>query len=204
MWGQNRLEHVRDGIRQRESTVADFLTTFEDWLPLHTCDTAEWICSWWFGMWLKKWAIEIREERNNESRENKWLGMDLGVGKGKLARSNHSELPNTMCTVKLCRVSNGKDTVLTQEPLYAWYTYVRQWEELVDFINKNRAPKEAFNLRWLFKCTVEQDELEAEYIELFIQDQMINDPIYGQILYHWCHSNAIKLKLGYNVTIFLI
>jgi len=31
---------------------------------------------------------------------------------------------------------------------------------------------------------------------------MINDPIYGQILYNCCLSNAFKLKLGHNEMIF--
>ena len=34
--------------------------------------------------------------------------------------------------------------------------------------------------------------------------QMINDPIYGQILYNCCLSNTFKLKLGHNVNIFVV
>ena len=33
---------------------------------------------------------------------------------------------------------------------------------------------------------------------------MINDPIYGQISYNCCLSNAFKLKLGHNVKIFVL
>jgi hypothetical protein len=33
---------------------------------------------------------------------------------------------------------------------------------------------------------------------------MIMDPIYGQISYNCCLSNAFKLKLGYNLKIFLV
>ena len=33
---------------------------------------------------------------------------------------------------------------------------------------------------------------------------MINDPIYGLIVYNCCLSNAFKLKLGHNVKIFLV
>jgi len=34
--------------------------------------------------------------------------------------------------------------------------------------------------------------------------QMTNDPIYGQISYNCCLSNAFKLKLGNNVKIFVV
>jgi len=39
---------------------------------------------------------------------------------------------------------------------------------------------------------------------LYTHGQMINDPMYGQISYNGCLSNALKLKLGHNVKIFLV
>jgi len=56
----------------------------------------------------------------------------------------------------------------------------------------------------MFKCTLEQDELEEEYMGIYKHGQMINDPIYGQILYNYCLSNAFKLKLGHNVKLFVV
>jgi len=50
--------------------------------------------------------------------------------------------------------------VLALKQLQASYTDVRHWEELVDFIDKNGSPKEPYILTSMFKCTLEQDELE--------------------------------------------
>ena len=73
-----------------------------------------------------------------------------------------------------------------------------------DFIDKNGGPEEPYVLKSMFKCTFEQDELEEEYIGISKHGQMINDPIYGQITYNCCLSNAFKLKLGHNVKIFVL
>jgi hypothetical protein len=75
---------------------------------------------------------------------------------------------------------------------------VRHWEELIDFINKNGRPKEPYILTLRFKCTLEKDELDEEYKGLYTNRQMIMDPIYGQISYNCCLSNALKFKLGNN------
>ena len=39
---------------------------------------------------------------------------------------------------------------------------------------------------------------------IYKHGEMINNPIYGQILYNCCLSNAFKLKLGHNVKIFVV
>jgi len=39
---------------------------------------------------------------------------------------------------------------------------------------------------------------------IYKHGQIINDPIYGQISYNCCLSNAFKLKLGHNVKIFVV
>jgi hypothetical protein len=202
--GQNRLKQVRDGPLHWETAVADFLATFETWLPLVNFDNAEWIRRQWVEMFLKKCASEIREARKKGRRGNKRPATDLGERPGKKARSNLPELPNTTFTVMISWVSNGKDMVLAPKQLQASYTDVRHWEELVDFIDKNGGPKEPYVLKSMFKCTLEQDELEEEYMGIYKHGQMINDPIYGQISYNCCLSNAFKLKLGHNLKIFVL
>jgi hypothetical protein len=101
-------------------------------------------------------------------------------------------------------VSNGKDMVLAPKQLQASYTDVRHWEELVDFIDKNGSQKKPYILRSMFKCTLEQNELEEEYMGIYKQGQMINDPIYGQISSNCCLSYSFNLKLGHNVKIFVL
>jgi len=98
--------------------------------------------------------------------------------------------------VVICWVSNGKDMVLAPKQLQASYTDVRHWEELIDFIDKNRGPKEPYIMTSMFKSTLGQAELEDKYMGLYTNGQMIMDPIYGQISYTGCHSNGFKLKLG--------
>ena len=142
--------------------VADFLATFETWLPLVNFDNAEWIRWQWVEMFLKKCASEIREARKKGRRGNKRPATDLGERPGKKARSNLRELPNTTFTVMISWVSNGKDMVLAPKQLQASYTDVRHWEELVDFIDKNGGPKEPYVLKSMFKCTLEKHELEEE------------------------------------------
>jgi len=184
--------------------VAYFLATFESWLPLVHFDNAEWIRRQWVEMFLKKCATEIREVRKKGRRGNKQPATDLKESVGKKVRSNLPELPNTTFTVIIHWLSNCKDMVLSPKQLQASYTDVRHWEELVDFIDKNGGPIEPYIPRSMFKCTLEQDELEEEYIGIYKHGQIINDPMYGQISYNCCLSNAFKLKLGYNVKIFVV
>jgi hypothetical protein len=88
--------------------------------------------------------------------------------------------------------------------LEAAYTDERHWEELIDFINKNGCPKEPYTVTFRFKFTLEQDELDDEYMVLYTNRQMITDHIYGLISYNCCFSNACKLKLGHDLEIFLV
>jgi len=81
---------------------------------------------------------------------------------------------------------------------------MRHCDELVDFIDKNGGPKKPYILTSKSKCTLEQDELEEEYMGLYTHRQMINNPIYCQISSNCCLSHAFKLKLGYNVKIFVV
>jgi len=61
--GQNRLKQLRDGPLHWEMVVADYLETFECWLPLDNFDNAEWIRQQWVEMFLNKCASKIREIR---------------------------------------------------------------------------------------------------------------------------------------------
>jgi hypothetical protein len=84
------------------------------------------------------------------------------------------------------------------------YTDVMHQEVLVDFVNKHGDPKESYIYTSMFKCTLVRDELEEEYLRLLTQWQIIDDLMYGQILFNCCLSNAFKLTLGHNVNIFLV
>ena len=202
--GQNRSKQVRDGPLHWGMVVAVCLATFENLLPLVNLDNGGWIPQQWVEMFLKKCASEIREVMKTGLRGNKRLAMDLGELTGKKARSNPPELPNTMFTVMIHWVSNGKDMVLAPKQLQASYTDVRHWEKLVDFIDKNGGPKEPYILTSMFKCTLEQDKLEEDYMRIYKHWRMINDPIYGQISYNCCLTNAFKFTLGHNVKIFVV
>jgi len=79
---------------------------------------------------------------------------------------------------------------------------VRQWDELNHFSDKNGGPKEPHIMTSMFKCTLEQAELEEEYMGLYTHGQMIMDPIYGQISYNCCLSKDFKLKLEHDRKIF--
>jgi hypothetical protein len=70
IWGQNRLTQLRDGRLHWETAVADFLETFETWLPLDNFANAEWIRRQWVQMVLKKCASKIREVRKMGRRGN--------------------------------------------------------------------------------------------------------------------------------------
>jgi len=190
IWGYNRLKHVRDGLLHWETAVADILATFENWLLLVNFNNVEWICGQWVEMILNKCASEIRKARKKGCRGNKRPATDLGERVGKMVRSNLPEMPNTTFTVMIHWVSNGKDMVLAPKQLQALYTDVRHWEELVDFIDKNSGLKEPYILTSMFKCTLEQDELEEKYMGIFTHRQMIKDPIYGLISYNCCLSKT--------------
>jgi len=201
--GQNRLKQLRDGPLHWETAVADILETFESWLPLDNFDNAEWICLRWVEMCLKTCASDIREVRKEGRRGNKRPATDLGERASNTARYNLSELPNTTFMVVICRMSNGNDIVQSPKQLQAPYTDVRHLDELIDFIKQNGRPTEPYILTSKFMCTLEQAELDEEYMRLYTNQQMITDPIYGQISYKCCLPNAFKLKLGHNPKILL-
>jgi len=122
----------------------------------------------------------------------------------KKARSNLPKLPNTTFIVVICWVSNSKDMVLALKQLQFSYTDVRHWKELIDFIDKNGGPKKPYILTLMIKCTLEQDELEEEYMGLYTNRQKTLDPLYGKISYNCCLSNAFKLNLRHDPNIFSV
>jgi hypothetical protein len=81
---------------------------------------------------------------------------------------------------------------------------VRQWEELIDFGGKNCFPNEPYCLTAIYKCDLTQEELAEEYMGLYAPGQIMNDPLYGQILYNSSRSNVFKLKLGHDVKLFFL
>jgi hypothetical protein len=107
--GQNFLKQMRDGHLHWEMPVADFLVTFETWLPLENFDNAEWIRWQWVGMFLKKCASEALEVRKKGKQGNKRPAKDLGERAGKIARGNILKLLNTTFMVVILRVPNGNN-----------------------------------------------------------------------------------------------
>jgi len=81
--------------------------------------------------------------------------------------------------VVIRRVPNGNNHETSSNQFKALYTDVRHWEELIDFIEKNCSPKESYCLTAIYKCNSTQEELDEEYMGLYSQGQMMNDPLYG-------------------------
>jgi len=202
--GQSRLEKQHDGPLHWETVVADFLETFEKWLPLENFDNAKWIWWQWVVIFLKKCASEVREARKKGRWGNKRLLTDLGERAGKKVRGNVTELPNTTFMVVICSVPNGNNDLTFSMQLQASYTDVRHWEELIDFIEKNSGPKEPYCVTVIYKFNLTQEELDQEYMGLYALGQMMNVPLNGQISYNSSLSNAFKLKLEHDVQLFLV
>ena len=156
--------------------VADFLETFEKWLPLEKFHNAEWIWRQRVEMFLKKCASEIREARKKGRRGNMRPATDLGERAGKKASGNVPELPNTTFMVVIREVPNGDNDPTSSIQFQASYTDVRHWEELIDFVEKNCGPKKPYHLTALYKCNLTQEELDEEYMLLYAPGQMVNDP----------------------------
>jgi len=107
-------------------------------------------------------VVEEMCKQNSEGEEKGSLGKnrpatDLGQCPGNPARSNPPEWAYTMFMFVICWVSNWNDIILSPNQLQALYTDVRHWEELINFINKNRGLKAPYILMSMFKCNLEQD-----------------------------------------------
>jgi hypothetical protein len=75
-------------------------------------------------------------------------------------------LPNTTFMIVICRVPNGDSDQTSSMQLQALYTDVRNWEELIDFIEQNCSSKEPYSLTAISKCNLMQAELYKEYMGL--------------------------------------
>ena len=155
-------------------------------------------------MFPKNCASKVREARNKGRRGNKRLATDLGERARNTARGNVPVLPNTTFLVVICQVPNCNNDPTSSMQLQASYTDVKHWEELIDFIEKNCGPKEPYCLTALFECNLTQEDLDEECMGLYALGQMMNDLLYGQISYNSSLSNALKLKLGHDVQLFLV
>ena len=180
--GQNSLKQLRAGPLRRETAVADLLETFEIWLSLKHFDNAEWIWRHWVEKFWKKSASVVRKVSKKGRRGNNRTATDLEECLGKKARSNIPEMPNTIFMVVICQVPNGNNDQTSSRQLWALYTDVRHWEELINFIEKNCTQKEQYCLTALYKCNLMQLELDEKYMGLYAPGQMMNDHPYGQIL----------------------
>jgi hypothetical protein len=88
--------------------------------------------------------------------------------------------------------------------LQASYPDGRHWEELLEMIDKNCGLKEPCTLAAITKCNLTKDEFDEEYIGLYAPGQLINDPCFGPISFNSSISIAFKLKVGYNLKLFLV
>jgi len=164
--GQNCLKPQPDGPLHWEMVVAEFLETFEKWLPLENFNNIEWIRQQWVDMFLKKRARKVREATKKGTRGNKRPATDLGECAGNKVRRNVPKLPNTTFKIVICWVLNGDNDPTSSMQFQASYTDVRHWEELIDFIEKNGGPKEPYCLTVLYKCNLTQEELDEGYMGL--------------------------------------
>jgi len=114
---QNCLKHIRQSPLHWDMAVAEILATFEDWLLMDSFNSAEWIPVQWFGLWLKICASEIQEASKTLRQGNKRPATDFGKCTCKLLMTNLPELPNTMLTVMIWWVANGRDIVLAPKHL---------------------------------------------------------------------------------------
>ena len=106
--------------------------------------------------------------------------------------------------IVICRVPNGKSDRTSSIQLQAQYTDGRHWEELIDLIKKNCCPKEPYYMTAIYKFNLTQEEWDEEYVGLYAPVQMMNVPPSVHISFSSSLSNAIKLKLGCNVKLFLV
>jgi hypothetical protein len=67
---------------------------------------------------------------------------DLGEHMCKKAGGNLPEFPNTTFIVLILQVPNSNNDRTSSMKLKTFYTVVRYWEELINYITQNCGPKE--------------------------------------------------------------
>jgi len=142
--------------------------------------------------------------RKQGKRGDKRPVTELGENAGKKARGNFRELPNGTFMVGIRQVLSGNNDQTSSMQLLVSYTDVRHWEEMIDSIAQNCGPKKSYSLTAICICNLTQEELGEEDTGFYAPRQMMHDPLYGPISYCSSLSHAFKLKLGYNVTLFLV
>jgi len=142
--------------------------------------------------------------RKQGKRGDKRPVTELGENPGKKARGNFRELPNGTFMVGIHQVLSGNNDQTSSMQLLVSYTDVRHWEEMIDSIAQNCGPKKSYCLTAICICNLTQEELGEEDTGFYAPRQMMHDPLYGLISYCSSLSHAFKLKLGYNVTLFLV
>jgi hypothetical protein len=143
-------------------------------------------------------------------REGRWKGKTssdqrrIWVSTGTKVRGKVPELANITFMVVICRGPYDNNIQTSSNQFQASYTDVRYWEELIVFGGKNCFPNEPYCLTAIYKCNLTQEELDEEYMGLYAPGQIMNAPLYGQILYNSSHSNVFKLTLGHDVKLFFL
>jgi len=138
---------------------------------------------------------------NKGRQDNQWLPMDVGYVLGYHARINDVKRLNFEFIVRPRWVSNGNNYLISHKHLPASYTNAGNWEMLIDLNNIIGGPEEPYMITSIFRCIQEENQLDKAYVWVYTDGQMMNDPVYGQILYDFCLWHTFKLKLGHSVKI---
>ena len=109
-------------------------------------------------MFLKECASKVQQARKKGRQGDNELATDLAKHSGKNGRGYLPVLPNTTSMVVIRQVPNDNNDQTSSNQLQAWYTDVRHWEELSDFIKQNCSPKEPYCLTAMYKCHLTQEE----------------------------------------------
>jgi hypothetical protein len=99
---QNHLKQLGAEPLRWEMAVADFLETFQTWLPLEHFHNAKWIWQQSVGMFFKKCTSEVRGVRKKARQGNKRPAPDLGERTGNTLSSKVSEFRYTTIIVVIC------------------------------------------------------------------------------------------------------
>jgi len=69
IWGQSHWKQLWDAPLQWETAVADFLVTFENWLPLDNFDHAKWIKPQWVAMCWTNVQVKFVRRGNRKAKD---------------------------------------------------------------------------------------------------------------------------------------
>jgi len=146
-----------------------------------------------------KWGCGINEQWKVRQ---KWLAMALGECSCKNIIGNIPELLNTTLMVVLYWVLH--DTHTLPEQLQILYPDVQHWEKVIDSIEATGGWIEWYSVNFVFKWTLEHEQLDKEHCGVPIHRELKHDFIHNQVLHICCLVNGFKLKLHHDVKICLI